>query len=136
LDAHGGWIASAVDLARFASSIDGRRSPRLLTPESIEKIESLSEPPIYTGKTKERFYGLGWVICPQPDGTNNWFHDGLLAGTRTLMIRAHDGLVMVALFNGQAAEKGNFYTELDQLLWKAAGEVKKWPEGDMFSQEK
>ena len=136
LDAHGGWIASAIDLVRFAAALDGRRSPRLLKPESLEKIESLSDPPIYANKDKNRFYGLGWVICPQPDGNKNWFHDGLLAGTRTLLIRAHDGLAMAALFNGQPAEKGNFYAELDQSLWKAAGEVDKWPPGDLFSQEK
>lgn len=135
LDAHGGWIASASDLVRFAMALNGRRSPRLLKPESIEEIESLSDPPIYTGKDKNRFYGLGWVICPQPDGTKNWYHDGLLAGTRTLLIRSHDGLAMAALFNGQNADKGNFYVELDETLWRAANEVKKWPSIDLFEQQ-
>jgi N-acyl-D-amino-acid deacylase len=136
LDSHGGWIASAPDLVRFASVLDGRRPPRLLKPESLKKMESLSDPPVYLGADKNRYYGLGWVVCPQPDGTKNIFHDGLLAGTRTLLIRSHDGLVMTALFNGQAIEKSNFYGELDQTLWKAAGEVKNWPENDLFTQEK
>jgi CubicO group peptidase (beta-lactamase class C family) len=135
LDAHGGWIASAADLVRFVSALDGRRSPRLLKPESIEKTESLSDPPVYTNKSKERFYGFGWVICPQPGGSTNWFHDGLLAGTRSLLIRSHDGLAMAALFNGNPADKGDFYRELDQMLWNAANEVNKWPAGDMFSPE-
>jgi N-acyl-D-amino-acid deacylase len=135
LDAHGGWIASASDLVRFAMALDGQSSARLLKPESIKKIESLCDPPIYTGKDKNRFYGLGWVICPQPDGTKNWYHDGLLAGTRTLLIRSHDGLVMAALFNGQNSDAGNVYADLDQVLWKAAGEVKNWPEDDLFEQK-
>ena len=34
MDAHGGWIASAVDLVRFATWVDGRRRPGLLKPET------------------------------------------------------------------------------------------------------
>jgi CubicO group peptidase (beta-lactamase class C family) len=135
LDAHGGWIASASDLVRFASALDGRRPPRLLKPESIAKIESLSDPPIYMDKGKERHYGLGWVIVAEP-GRKYWYHDGLLAGTRTMLIHSCDGLVMAALFNGQSAANGNFYRDLDRMLWKAADEVKNWPKGDLWQKEK
>ncbi len=134
LDSHGGWIASAADLVRFAAALDGQRRPRILKPESIAKTASLSDPPVYTGKGTNRYYGLGWVIVLQPRG-NYWFHDGLLAGTRTMLIRYHHGIVMAALFNGQSAEKGNFYGELLQTLLKAADEVKEWPKGDLFSEE-
>jgi N-acyl-D-amino-acid deacylase len=134
MDAHGGWIASASDLVRFASALDGRRETRLLTPESVRAIESLSEPPVYANEEKGVFYGLGWTVFPQPDGGKNWSHSGLLAGTRTLMIRSQGGLVMAALFNGIPAEKENFYLELDQTLWKAAGEVADWPKIDLFSE--
>jgi N-acyl-D-amino-acid deacylase len=134
LDSHGGWIASAADLVRFALALDGRRSPRLLKPESIEQIESLSDPPVYAGKGS--YYGLGWVIVSLPGGKKNWFHDGLLAGTRTLLIRTHDGLVMTALFNGQPDEKaGNFCREIDETLHKAAREVKEWPKNDLFAEK-
>jgi N-acyl-D-amino-acid deacylase len=133
LDSHGGWIASAADLVRFAAALDGQRRPRILSPESIEQTQSLSDPPVYTGNGKDRYYGLGWVIVSQPNG-GYWFHDGLLAGTRTMLIRYH-GVVMAVLFNGQSAEKGNFYGELGQTLLKAADEVKKWPKGDLFSQK-
>ncbi|MCC6126735.1 MAG: beta-lactamase family protein [Pirellulales bacterium] len=135
LDAHGGWLATASDLVRFASALDGRRPPRLLKPESIAKIESLSDPPIFMNKDKERHYGLGWVIVAEP-GRKYWYHDGLLAGTRTMLIRSSDGLAMAALFNGQSTGKGNFYRDLDRMLWKAADEVKSWPKGDIWPQEK
>ncbi len=135
LDSHGGWIASAPDLVRFAAALDGQGAPRLLKAETMEKIESLSTPPIYTGNDKHRYYGLGWVIITGPE-EKYWFHDGLLAGTRTMLIRSHEGLAMAALFNGQAAEKGNLYKDLERTLWKAAEEVKKWPQRDLFGQEK
>jgi N-acyl-D-amino-acid deacylase len=134
LDSHGGWIASAPDLVRFAAALDGQRPQPILKPESIAKIASLSDPPVYLGGRKDRYYGLGWIIVKQPKG-GYWFHDGLLAGTRTMLIRSHRGVVMAVLFNGQSAEKGNFYGELGQTLLKAADEVKKWPKGDLFSQK-
>ena len=34
LDSHGGWIASASDLVRFAAALDGQRSPRQRFPEA------------------------------------------------------------------------------------------------------
>jgi len=135
LDAHGGWIASSIDLARFATALDGRRRPPLLKPETLEKVESLSNPPIFTGNGKDRYYGLGWVIVSEPR-RKYAFHDGLLAATRSLLIRSHDGVVMAILFNGQTSEEGSFYRELDRMLWKAAEEVEKWPPGDLFSQWK
>jgi N-acyl-D-amino-acid deacylase len=134
LDSHGGWIASAADLVRFAAALDGQRSPRILKPESIEKTESLSDPPVYAGKGKGSYYGFGWVIVSRPKG-KYWFHDGLLAGTRTLLIRYRHGVVMAVLFNGQTAEKGDFYGEFRQTLVKAADEVEKWPKGDLFPQK-
>jgi hypothetical protein len=42
---------------------------------------------------------------------------------------------MAALFNGQNSDAGNVYADLDQVLWKAAGEVKNWPEDDLFEQK-
>lgn len=135
LNAHGGWIASAADLVRFAATLDGQRPTRILKPESIAKTESLSDPPIYLANNrKDRYYGLGWVIVSQPQG-KYWFHDGLLAGTRTLLIRYRHGIVMTLLFNGQTRDVQPFFAEFGQTLVKAADEVKHWPRGDLFSQK-
>jgi CubicO group peptidase (beta-lactamase class C family) len=129
MDAHGGWIASAADLIRFATALDGRRQPGLLKADSVKKIESPSNPPVYM--KKGNYYGLGWMIYPQAIG-NNWSHNGLLDGTRTILIRSHDGLVMTALFNGQPVREKSFHLELDQTLWKAIGQVVTWPKEDLF----
>ncbi len=135
LDAHGGWLASAADLVRFAAALDGQRPQRILKPESIAKIASLSNPPIYLANNrKDHYYGLGWVIVTQPNG-GYWFHDGLLAGTRTMMIRRHGGVVIAVLFNGQTKDVQPFYGDFGRTLLQAAGEVKKWPPGDLFMQK-
>ena len=134
LDAHGGWIASAADLVRFAAALDGQRPPQLLKPESIAKTASLSDPPVYLASNrKDHQYGLGWVVVSQPKG-GYWFHDGLLAGTRTMLIR-YQGVMIAVLFNGQTADIRTFYAEFGRTLLQAADEVKKWPKGDLFSQK-
>ncbi len=37
MDAHGGWVASAVDLARFASALDGTEQSSILAPGSHDQ---------------------------------------------------------------------------------------------------
>ena len=67
-DAHGGWIASAADLVRFATAIDGQRGPALLRPETIEAMLRTPRPaaPIGSAGTgnAEPGMGLGWDVLP------------------------------------------------------------------------
>ena len=74
------------------------------------------------------------MIVAQPKG-KYWFHDGLLPGTRTMLVRYHDRIVIAVLFNGQTADWKLFFAEFGPALTKAADEVKKWPRGDLFSQK-
>ena len=45
LDAHGGWIASAADLVRFATAVDGQRGKALLTPATLHAMITTPRPP-------------------------------------------------------------------------------------------
>ena len=36
MDSHGGWLASAADLVRFATAVDGQRGPALLRPDTVD----------------------------------------------------------------------------------------------------
>ena len=38
LDAHGGWVASAIDLVAFATSVDGSRAPPVIGPQSVQTM--------------------------------------------------------------------------------------------------
>jgi N-acyl-D-amino-acid deacylase len=46
MDAHGAWVASAVDLVRFTAALDGSRKPSLLKPATVRLIESRPAPPM------------------------------------------------------------------------------------------
>jgi CubicO group peptidase (beta-lactamase class C family) len=136
-EAHGGWVASAVDLVRFASAFDyGKKSP-LLDAESITKM--WARPAGLAGhdakgKPLESYYGCGWEVVPiEKTDKANTFHMGLIAGTSTLLVRRADGLSWAVLFNTDANAKGEQPADLiDAPMHEAADAVKKWPDHDLF----
>ena len=133
-DSCGGWIASAIDLVRFAIAIDGRRPPALLRSETLQLMTARPPPPLWVGTFY--YYGLGWDITPIAGTTGRWWHTGSLPGSFSILVRTHDGYAWAALFNS-APEWGpsvtKFYNELNQSLWQAAREVTEWPAHDLFS---
>jgi N-acyl-D-amino-acid deacylase len=121
MDAHGGWLASAVDLVRFASSID-----KVLD----TKMQDLMVARPDRLKPEAAYYGCGWMVRPVgKDGKRNLWHGGSLPGTSTLLVRRHDGLVWAALFNDRSRGEG----KIDPALHRAADAVTEWPAGDLFS---
>lgn len=102
MDSHGGWIASASDMATFASAFDNPDNCRLLKRESIDLM--FQRPPGLAGHEedgteKDVFYSLGWQNRVLKHGGINHWHTGSLSGTATIMIRAYDGRTLVALLN-------------------------------------
>lgn len=138
MDAHGGWIASAPDLLRFVTALEGSRGERLLREESLAMMTARPAPPV--SQKSKTYYGLGWLIRPQGAEPGwrraNWWHTGSLPGTSALLVRTGRGMSWAALFNSRPAGDAYkaFTAELDALLWKAAGTVSDWPEHDLFGQ--
>jgi CubicO group peptidase (beta-lactamase class C family) len=129
-EAHGGWVASAVDLVRFACAFDyGTKSP-LLSAASIG--EMWAAPP---NAGKDVWYGCGWSVRPAGRaGRANVWHTGLIAGTSALLVRRHDGLNWAVLFNTDATSGGAFAAgAIDGPLHGAADAVRAWPEEDQFA---
>lgn len=136
MDAHGGWVASAVDLARFSAAFARPDESPLLARETIEQMFA---PPPYVelddqGIAQEPFYGLGWRVRHKGRGRANVWHTGKLEGTSTAMVRRHDGIAWVVLFNTDRNPDGTPLTNLiDGDLHRAAAEVERWPDYDLFS---
>ena len=128
-DSVGGWIASAIDLVRFATSVDGSRPPRILEPATVEEMVSRPEPPLWADS--DYYYGMGWLVRPVNDDAN-WWHGGSLPGTTSLLVRTHHGFTWAALFNSRPEEWGLFSDEVDDLMWRGFGEVSHWPTQDLF----
>lgn len=125
--ANGGWLASAVDLTRFATIYDRKTS--VLTSASVTR--ALAKPE--TGVLPDGYwYGTGWMVRPVTGGTNVW-HDGSMPGTSTLLVRRFDGLTWAVLFDQRDDASGKSYGDIDLALHQAANAVKTWPTGDLSS---
>ncbi|MGI8485717.1 MAG: serine hydrolase domain-containing protein [Thermomicrobiales bacterium] len=136
LDAHGGWIASAADLVRFGTAVDGQRGAALLTPSTLKAM-------ITTPRPKEAGHGsgwdskpvtagLGWDLKPVANGVE-WAKPGALAGTTaSWLFRGTDGLTIAFSFNSLPDDFRAFVTEAGQAILTAAHAVQTLPTHDLF----
>lgn len=137
MDSHGAWLASAVDLARFASAFDDSDNCPILSRKSIETM--YTRPPGLAGHEKDgtlkdKYYSLGWINRTVGDRKVNHWHSGSLPGTATIMIRRHDGKNFIALMNSRISPNSSHLgREIDSLLHRAANEIEVWPEFDLFT---
>ena len=137
MDAHGGWIASAIDLVRFAREFDSPEACRFLSARSVARTFARPDGPAgFTkdGKPKAAYYALGWSVRPVgKDGKVNTWHCGAIAGTNALLVRRHDGTDWAVLFNMDTTAKGRYLVyEIDPLVHRAADAVRKWPGTDLL----
>jgi N-acyl-D-amino-acid deacylase len=142
MDSHGAWIASAPEIVKLASSLDDAAGNGVLKAATVKRM--FERPPGLAGleggkpgaKPSVVWYGCGWNVRDNGDGTINTWHTGLLAGTSTLLVRRSDGLDWAVLFNQDSDEQGHdFAGMIDPLVHRAANAVKAWPAGKSREQE-
>ncbi len=128
MDAHGGWLASVLDLARFAAAMSDPENCPILTKDLM--AEMFSRPDGDQGEGQ--YYSLGWFNRETAGGVNHW-HTGSLPGTATLLVLRHDGRAWVILFNARVGPGSRHVASgIDPLLHRAADSVVSWPAGDLF----
>ena len=131
MDSHGGWLASATDLAKFAAAFDNPANCPILSEKSINLMHQ--RPPGIAGHTHEGiekpvYYSFGWSNRVVSDGKLNRWHTGSLPGTASILIRRHDGKNFVALMNSRVSPVSEHLgREMDQLLHQMANQVEAWP---------
>lgn len=134
-EAHGGWIASASDLVRFAAAFDDPTRCPILKEKSLETMWSRPDGlagQTMKGKPREVYYGCGWSVRPADGkGKANIWHTGYIPGSEALLVRRCDGLDWAVLFNTDGGAKP-LSSAIDPLVHGAADKVKKWPEKDLF----
>ncbi|MGD0090033.1 MAG: serine hydrolase domain-containing protein [Planctomycetota bacterium] len=133
MDAHGGWLAPAVDLVRFVAAFDDAEHCKILKPESARAMwERPPGDPGFEkdGTPKAAYYACGWMVRPiGKAGKVNAWHTGMLPGTSTLLVHRHDGLDWAVLFNSDGDDKcSSLSGAIDPLVHRAADAVRKWPE--------
>lgn len=115
MDSHGGWIATASDLVRFLTHVDGfATAPDILRPDTIRLMT--------TPQRIHRGYAMGWSV----NQNHNWWHTGSLPGSTTLMVRTARGLCWAALTNGRGKGAGDYGEALDRMMWDIVRKVPAW----------
>jgi CubicO group peptidase (beta-lactamase class C family) len=132
MDSHGGWIASAVDLVKFLTALDGQRPPAILQASSVNTMTARPAAPVSRGDPV--WYGMGLMIRGLPGGAENWWHEGGLDGTETEMARYSNGAAFAVLFNSRPQDDNGFGSEIDSKLADLATSISNWPSGDSFGQ--
>src|SRR5918999_2008611 len=128
MDAHGGWVASTVDLLRFMSAVDGRANRSdILSAGLVAEMTSNGAAVCAGGAC---YYSGGWLVRPT-QGDANWWHGGSLPGTTSILVRSYHNFSWVALFNARSGT--GFDSELDAALWNALAHVESFPTHDLFS---
>ncbi|WDZ98196.1 serine hydrolase [Herbaspirillum sp. WKF16] len=93
MDAHGGWVASAADLVRFADAAQGTAKTALLKPQTVALMKRRN------GAMPDNNNGLGWVVT-RMDGVNILSHSGALTtGSYGYLQAREDGWSWAVLFN-------------------------------------
>jgi CubicO group peptidase (beta-lactamase class C family) len=133
MDAHGAWIANAIDYVRLVCALDGSRPPALLTPASIAELTARPAPPVAVGAAA--YYGFGINIRPvRGAGLGaNWWHSGSLPGTITYQVRLASGWTWAAFFNTRPKDSNALTGELDRAMNAALAAATPPAEGDLFS---
>jgi N-acyl-D-amino-acid deacylase len=138
MDSHGGWIGSAVELARFACAFDDPDRCKVLRPESIRLMFARPEGSAgyeSDGTPKDVYYSCGWLNRSVGDGKFNRWHTGSLPGTAAILVRRHDGRNWVVLVNARMSpHTSHLGKAIDALMHKAADQVTPWPEYDLFEE--
>lgn len=121
---NGGWLASAVDLVRFARVYDG------VTPVLDPASAARAIAPPETGVRHGRYYGCGWHVRPSAGGRTTW-HTGSLPGTYALVVRRPDGLTWAVMFDQRDDPSKESYAGIDEDLRSTAEDIDQWPGGDL-----
>jgi N-acyl-D-amino-acid deacylase len=138
-DAAGGWTASAVDMAKFLTALDGTRGKPLLGEKTFALLLEPPPPPLKK-RDNGTFVGLGWDSVLVTDRKQfGLYKDGSWFGMRAFMKRQPNGVSWVLLFNASLNP--------DQTDTRLAGDAvhqvrdslekhEKFPDVDLFPEYK
>jgi CubicO group peptidase (beta-lactamase class C family) len=121
MDSHGGWIASSTELVQFLNHVAGAPGiPALLKPATITQMTTpaAAYPP---GPAR---YARGWMV--RDNGAGNWWHNGSLPGSTTIMVRTATGMCWAALTNTRTEPSNEIDAALDQMMWDIVRTVPAW----------
>lgn len=131
-DTSSAWVISAVDLARFGASVDGRDTfPDVLSAESFELMLTEATPP--GGERRGMAWNLGWIGKGE-HRVRTWDHNGGMAGTTAYICTLDNGFIYVGLLNTCDLDNPELFSDFIASFTMAIHAVDAigWPKRDLF----
>jgi len=120
----GGWVASAPELVKFMTAIDGfDGQPDILAPETIA---SMSDP---------KLAGKGLFGWRGSDKYGTWWRTGYLSGSSALIVRQTDGINWVVMTNTSTYKQSRIHRYVSAMMFGSVNKVQQWPGIDLFTME-
>ena len=122
MDSDGGWLATPSALVQFLDHVAGSGNiASFLKPETIGVMTTPS--PAYPESSAAK-YARGWMVSN--NGRGNWWHNGSLPGSTTIMVRTATGLCWAALANTRTEPHDQIDNALDGTMWAMVRSVPAW----------
>jgi CubicO group peptidase (beta-lactamase class C family) len=137
-DYGGNWVASAPDLVRFLTALDGSRGKRFLTPRTVAQMLAPPPPPFKkTLRPTDLHVGLGWERVQRVGAGWQYSKAGGREGVAAWVEHLPGGVSFALLFNTSFDKEaaGGFMGGAHKRVRDAIRQVKKWPARDLFRQE-
>jgi CubicO group peptidase (beta-lactamase class C family) len=129
IDAHGGWVASVVDVTRFLNAVGGKTGKQLLASQTVAQM--LAKPAIPQYRDQDHWYASGW-------NTGEGFvmtHNGAITwGTFSAIGRLPNGLTFGLCYNRLPYDIGAFVGATSKKLAAVINRVTAWPSHDLYAQ--
>jgi CubicO group peptidase (beta-lactamase class C family) len=122
LSAAGGWVASAPELVKFITAIDG-----------FDKLSDILEKETLETMTDPIEAGTGLFGWRGSDNYGTWWRTGTLSGTTALIMRMENGLNWVVLLNTSSFQRTRIHSKLSRTIFAATYRIKEWPDKNLFS---
>lgn len=127
----GNWMASAVDLAKFMTALDGSRVAGI-TQDSYNQLIAELPPPMVNDKDGSHF-GLGMDCVRQTPKGVFFSKNGAKPGVHAQIVHLPSGVDFVILMNGGAGDDGSIANPMPvNKVCRLLNSMTEWPEGDLF----
>ena len=121
LGAAGGWVASAPELCKLVTTLDGfDHQQDILKKETLDMMVN----PDQAGR------GLfGWR---GQDLYGTWWRTGYISGSTALLVRQQDGVNWVILMNTSTYKESRIQRYTSSMMFRAVNSVELWPYLNLF----
>lgn len=131
----GNWVASASDLVRFVTALDGSRGKPFLKRRTTAEMLAVPPPPYKKAlRPADPHVGLGWDRVQKVGGDWRYSKNGGRPGVSAWLEHLPGGVSWAVLFNTSADKEGDGtpLREARQRIPAAVEQVKAWPKRDLF----